>query len=75
MIMRQIKIPNFYNHDIEETGGEFMNMYASHLPGTADRYIYAKKIVDTYSGDELAQYIAEILLAYDFLRFKDCKMI
>ena len=71
----QVDIPDWYCHDIEDTGRKFMEMYASYIVGSADRYIYAKKIVETYSGEDLIQYIAEILLAYDALRYKDCPLL
>lgn len=46
----QIEIPDWYCHDIEDTGRKFMEMYASYPVGSSDRYVYAKKIVETYSG-------------------------
>lgn len=71
----KVEIPDWYCHDIEDTGCKFMQMYSSHITGSADRYIYAKKIVEAYSGEDLIQYIAEILLAYDALKYKDCPIL
>ena len=60
----------FYVHDTCESGVKFMEMYGSIIPGCADRYIFAKKIVEKFQGDDLIQFIAEMLLCYDGMRFK-----
>ena len=70
MKKKTIEIPDFYVHDICESGAKFMEMYGSIVVGSADRYIYAKKIVEKFQGDDLVQFIAEMLLSYDGLRFK-----
>lgn len=70
MEKKTIEIPAFYVHDICESGTKFMEMYASIIPGCADRYIFAQKIVERFSREDLIQFIAEILLCYDGLRFK-----
>lgn len=70
-----IEIPDFYLHDVEESGSKFMDKYSELIPGCADRYIYAKKIVEQNKGEELVQFIAEMLLAYDALKYKDCPLI
>ncbi len=67
---KTIEIPDFYVHDTCESGVKFMEMYGSIIPGCADRYIFAKKIVEKFQGDDLIQFIAEMLLCYDGMRFK-----
>ena len=70
--MRKIEIPARYCHETEENGVKFMEAYGSIIPGCADRYIYAKNIVEGCANkEELIQFIAEMLLMYDVLRFKD----
>lgn len=70
MEKRQVKIPAFYRHDICDSGTQFMEMYGSIIPGGSDRYLFAKGIVEKFKGDDLVQFIAEILLCYDGLRFQ-----
>lgn len=70
--MRKVEIPARYCHEIEESGVKFMEAYGSIIPGCADRYIYAKNIIEgCATKEELTQFIAEMLLMYDALRFKD----
>ena len=71
MKMKTVEIPDFYLHDVAEKGVDFMDEYYNVIPGAADRYIYATNIVNSKSGDDLIQFIAEILLAYDALKYRD----
>ena len=71
MKMKTVEIPDFYLHDVAEKGVDFMDEYYNVIPGAADRYIYATNIVNSKSGDDLIQFIAEMLLAYDALKYRD----
>lgn len=47
-----------------------MDVYYNSISGEIDRYLIAKKIVETFSGEDLVMYLAQILYGIEVLKNK-----
>lgn len=66
-----IELPDSFDMKIPANGYDLVCRYYNSIPGKSDRYLLAKKIVETFSKDELIEYIGQILYGVDVLKYKN----
>lgn len=55
---------------IQNKGYNLVDVYYNSISGEIDRYLIAKKIVETFSGEDLVMYLAQILYGIEVLKNK-----
>lgn len=65
-----IEIPDFFDVAIQNKGYNLVDVYYNSISGKIDRYLIAKKIVETFSGEDLVMYLAQILYGIEVLKNK-----
>jgi hypothetical protein len=65
-----LEVPDRFYYHIEKRGSDLVARYYKSVIGDCDRYLIAKRIVETYSGEALIEYLADMLCCIDRIKLE-----